>query len=190
MSGTELFPRELWLSYLGQMRISPVGVGLAIGALLITAAMIGRTRIGLSLKAIGKNSRAAYLFGLRPTRYMLLAMLLAGGLAGMAGAHQVTGVYHRLIPAISSNYGYLALLVVMLANYKVWALPAVAFFFAALNVGSIQLPMTLQLDSSLSGVIQGTTVLAVLAVQGVRLQRVRRRVLTASIVQTPLGGGG
>ena len=43
------------------------------------------------------------------------AWLFAGGLAGLAGNLQVTAVYHRLIPAISSNYGYLALLVVMLA---------------------------------------------------------------------------
>ena len=34
----------------------------------------------------------------------------------MAGAVQVAGVYHRLIPAISSNYGYLALLVAMLSG--------------------------------------------------------------------------
>jgi simple sugar transport system permease protein len=40
----------------------------------------------------------------------------------------------------------------------------VAFFFACLNVGSIQLPMVLQVDSSLSGVIQGALVLATLGV--------------------------
>jgi ABC-type uncharacterized transport system permease subunit len=51
---------------------------------------------------------------------------LAGGCAGIAGAFQVTGVYHLLIPAISSNYGYLALLVVMLANYRIWGAPASA----------------------------------------------------------------
>jgi general nucleoside transport system permease protein len=44
----------------------------------------------------------------------------------------------------------------------------VAFFFACLNVGSIQLPMVLQVDSSLSGVIQGALVLATLAVQAWR----------------------
>jgi len=51
----------------------------------------------------------------------------------------------------------------MLANYNVWVTPVIAFFFACLNVGSIQLPMILHLDSSLSGVIQGALVLAALA---------------------------
>jgi simple sugar transport system permease protein len=83
----------------------------------------------------------------------------------------VTAVYHRLIPAISSNYGYLALLVVMLANFNVWLVAPVALFFACLNVGSIQLPMMLQLDSSLGGVIQGALVLATLGMHGWRQVR-------------------
>jgi simple sugar transport system permease protein len=86
----------------------------------------------------------------------------------------VTAVYHRLIPSISSGYGYLGLLVAMLINYQAaWAAP-VALFFAALNIGSIQLPIVLKLDSSLSGVLQGMLVLFVLMVEGVRQRLVRR----------------
>jgi ABC-type uncharacterized transport system permease subunit len=164
MSGTETFPQEMWLPYITSLRLSPTGLALALIALILTAAMLRYTKVGLYLKAIGNNPNSAYLFGLKPGRYMLIAMIFAGGFAGLAGSMQVTGVYHRLIPAISSNYGYLALLVVMLANFNVWIAPLVAFFFACLNVGSIQLPMMLQLDSSLSGVIQGTLVLTTLAV--------------------------
>lgn len=171
MSGTELFPRALWLPTIPGLRMSPVGLVLVLAAIGLTALALRYTRIGLNLRAIGGNPQAAYLFGLKPGRYMLLGMMLAGGFAGMAGGIQVSGVYHRLIPAISSNYGYLGLLVVMLANYNVWLVPAVAFFFACLNVGSIQLPMVLQLDSSLSGVIQGSLVLATLAVHGWRMSR-------------------
>ena len=99
---------------------------------------------------------------------MILAMIFTGSFAGLAGSLQVSGVYHRLLPAISSNYGYLALLVVMLSDYKIRLVPLVAFFFACLNVGSIQLPMVLQVDSSLSGVIQGALVLATLGVHAWR----------------------
>jgi ABC-type uncharacterized transport system permease subunit len=175
MSGTELFPQKLWLSYASTLRLSPAGLGFVLLAVILTALLLRYSRIGLNLKAIGNNSIAAYLFGLKPDRYMLIAMLFAGGLAGLAGNVQVTGVYHRLLPAISSNYGYLALLVVMLANYNIWAAPAVAFFFACLNTGSIQLPMMLELDSSLSGVIQGSLVLAALAVHAWRRRRKERK---------------
>jgi simple sugar transport system permease protein len=171
MSGTETFPVELWLPYLKSIRLSPVALSIVIISIAVTGLMLRYTRVGLNLKAIGGNQSAAVLFGLNPGRYMLLAMIFAGGLAGLAGGLQVSGIYHRLIPAISSNYGYLALLVVMLSNYNIYLLPLVAFFFACLNVGSIQLPMVLQVDSSLSGVIQGAFVLAFLGVHAWRTQR-------------------
>jgi len=171
MSGTEVFPQELWLPFVSVLRISPVGLALALIALIITALLLRYTHMGLNLKAIGNNRDAAYLLGLNSDRYMIIAMIFAGGFAGLVGSLQVAGVYHRLLPAISSNYGYLALLVVMLANYNVWLTPVVAFFFACLNVGSIQLPMMLELDSSLSGVIQGSLVLATLAVYSWRIYK-------------------
>ena len=164
MNGTETFPVSLWMPLLEAQRLSPVALVTVMVALVISGMLLRYTRVGLNLKAIGGNPNAAYLFGLKPGRFMLLAMIFAGGFAGLAGSLQVSGVYHRLIPAISSNYGYLALLVVMLSNYNIWLVPPVAFFFACLNVGSIQLPMVLQLDSSLSGVIQGALVLATLGV--------------------------
>lgn len=171
MSGTELFPPALWLPRIETLRLSPVGLILTCAVLMGGVWVLSRTRLGLALKGIGGNPRAAYLHGLKPNLYIITAMGIAGGCAGLAGAFQVTGVYHRLIPAISSNYGYLALLVVMLANYRIWAAPAIAFFFVCLNVGSIQLPMMLQLDSSLSGIIQGSLVLGALLLYGWRRQR-------------------
>jgi ABC-type uncharacterized transport system permease subunit len=168
MSGTEIFPANLWLPHLTSIRLSPLALSIVILALILIGLLMRYTRIGLNLRAIGNNPKAAFIFGLKPDRYMILAMIFAGGFAGLAGSLQVSGVYHRLLPAISSNYGYLALLVVMLANYKIRLVPLVAFFFACLNVGSIQLPMVLQVDSSLSGVIQGALVLATLGVHAWR----------------------
>jgi simple sugar transport system permease protein len=168
MSGTETFPTGLWVNAPALLRIPPVALALVVGALVATGLMLRYTRIGLDLKAVGRNPSAAFLYGLKPSRLMVLAMLFAGGFAGLAGNLQVTAVYHRLIPAISSNYGYLALLVVMLANYNIWLVAPVAFFFACLNVGSIQLPMMLHLDSALGGIIQGALVLATLGVHGLR----------------------
>jgi simple sugar transport system permease protein len=175
MSGTELFPESLWLPTFLSGRLSPVGLAVTVLALVVAAWVLNRTRLGLALKGIGSNARAAYLHGLNPNTYFILAMGMAGGCAGLAGAFQVTGVYHRLIPVISSNYGYLALLVVMLANYRVWGSPWIAFFFACLNVGSIQLPIVLKLDSSLSGIIQGALVLTTLLVYGLRSADAKRK---------------
>lgn len=168
MSGTEIIPHGFWLSLIDKTSIPPIGLFLTLLSLVLTYFLLRFTKLGLGLKAIGLNPQASLLFGLKPMKYMLVAMLFGGGLAGLAGCVQVTGVYHRLIPSISSNYGYLALLVVMLSNYDIRITPFVSFFFACLNVGSIQLPMMLQLDSSLSGVIQGSLVLTFLALHAAR----------------------
>lgn len=171
MSGTETFPEAYWFPTAGGWAVSPYAAAAAGVILAVVAWTLRATRLGLALKAVGRNEQAAYLLGLSPPRWMLLAMMLAGGLAGLAGAYQVLAVYHRLIPNISSQYGYLALLVVMLADFRWQGIPFIAFFFAALNVGSIQLPMMLRMDSSLAGVIQGSLVLAALAVQGMGRRR-------------------
>ncbi len=168
MSGTETLPSTLWLQVPQVLRISPSALLLVLAALAATGLVLRYARIGLELKAVGSNPVAAFLFGLSPPRLMVVAMLFAGGFAGVAGYLQVTALYHRLIPSISSNYGYLALLVVMLSGYRVALIAPVALFFACLNVGSIQLPMALRLDSSLGGVIQGALVLATLGIQAWR----------------------
>ena len=171
MSGTEPFSESLWLPVAEGFRVAPAAIAVAVVAVAATAFVLRATRLGLVFKAVGRNPRAAGLFGIAPGRNILLALLIGGGLAGLAGTLQVGAVYHRLIPSISSNYGYLALLVVMLSGYRAAAAPFVAFFFAALNVGSIQLPLVMKLDSSLAGVMQGALVLAALAVSGFRARR-------------------
>lgn len=178
MSGTVPFDESLWLPALPGSRLSLYGLGLAIVAIVVVYFLLQGTYFGLRLKAVGKNPRAAYLLGIPTWQYMMISFAICGVFAGMAGAMQVTSVYHRLIPSISSGYGFLGLLVAMLINYQpLWAAP-VALFFAALNIGSIQLPVVLKLDSTLSGVLQGTLVLFVLMADGVRqkiLQRANAR---------------
>ena len=168
MSGTEPFDARLWLPQIPHSRLSVWALGLGMLSIILVYVLLRSTSIGLKMKAVGKNIRAAFILGIPSTRFLLSAFILCGCLGGLAGGLQVTAVYHRLIPSISSGYGYLGLLVAMLVNYRAaWAAP-VALLFAALNIGGIELPIVLQLDSSLSGVVQGVLVLAVVMVQGVR----------------------
>jgi simple sugar transport system permease protein len=171
MSGTVPFDRALWLPTLNeQSRLAPVAAGLAIAAIVVVFLLIQGSYFGLRLKAVGKNPKAAFLLGIPTWQYTMASFAICGALAGIAGAVQVTAVYHRLIPSISSGYGYLGLMVSMLVNYSAALAAPVALFFAALNVGSIQLPITLKLDSSLAGVLQGTLVLFVILGEGLRVR--------------------
>lgn len=174
MSGTERLPREFMLPELEQFRVSAWAIILALLGIVLIYFLLRGTKLGLKLKAVGHNARASYVLGIPTPRYTLLAFLICGALAGLVGSLQVTTEYNRLIPSISSGYGFLGLLIAMLINYNViWIIP-VAVFYAALIVGSIQLPIRLQIDSSLAGVLQGALVLAVLIMDGVRKRLAER----------------
>ncbi len=118
MSGTEPFPPELWLPTAGDLRLSFWSLGLGVIGIVVIFIILNGTYFGLRLKAVGKNGRAAFLMGIPTSKYMMSAFLICGLFAGLAGAVQVTAVYHRLIPSISSGYGFLGLMVAMLVNYS------------------------------------------------------------------------
>ena len=110
MSGTEPFDMSIWLPTLTGYRLSIWSLLLAVLSVLIVYFILKHTVVGLRLKAVGKNYKAAIQMGISPSKYMLLSFVLCGVFAGLTGAVQVLGVYHRLIPSISSGYGFLGLL--------------------------------------------------------------------------------
>ncbi len=175
MSGTEPFGRPLWLPTVPGTELSLWSLALSLLAVGAVYLILRGTHFGLRLKSVGKNMKAAFLMGVPTWQYSMFAFLLCGALAGMAGAIQVAGVYHRLLPNISNGYGFLGLLVAMLINYQaIWAAP-VAFFFAALNVGGIQLQLIYKLDSSFSGVLQSLLVLLVVLGEGARQRFMKKK---------------
>jgi len=168
MSGTDPFPREAWMPTVGDTRAAWVPTICALLAIVLVYVLLRHTGWGLRLKAIGLNSQAAYRLGIDTRRNIMLAFVVCGALAGLAGSFQTTAVYHRLIPSISSGYGYTAQLVVMLSGLQPQWVPAIVLFFAAVDVGSPRLELRLALDSSLGGVLQSGMVLAFLIARGLR----------------------
>jgi simple sugar transport system permease protein len=179
--GTDLFDEKSWLPTLvrldigtfGSVRIS-LAVVLAVAAVVSVYYLLRGTRYGLRVKAVGQSQASAFLMGVPTARYMLSAFLICGALAGLAGTMQATDFQHKLVPGISGNYGFLAVLVVLLAGFRaVWIGP-ISLFFAAVLVGSTQLSLRLSIDSSLAGVIQGVLVLSILLTGGWQARRLRR----------------
>lgn len=168
MSGTEPFPDVYKLPTFQGFRFSWYSIALTLIGLVVIYLLLQGTHLGLRLKAVGKGIKSAFRLGIPTWQHMMLSFVICGLFAGLAGALQVVAVYNRLIPAISSGYGFLGLMVAMLINYQaIWVAP-IALFFAALNIGGIQLPIVMKLDSSLTGVVQGSLVLFILLMQGVK----------------------
>jgi simple sugar transport system permease protein len=100
--------------------------------------------------------------GIPTDRYLLGAFSIGGGLAGIAGAVQTTAFHHKLVPAISGGYGFLAILVVLLAGFSARWIALIALFFIMIATGSTHLELRLGLDSAFGDVLQGQVVLFVL----------------------------
>lgn len=175
-SGTDIFREEVWLPttsiFGGDLPL--LAVLLALAATVLVYYLLRGTRFGLRLKAVGKSPRSAFFLGIPNDRYIIGAFLLGGALAGIGGTVQATGFHHKLVPAISGGYGFLGILVVLLAGFSARWIAPIALFFIALSVGSTALELRLGLDSAFGGVIQGVIVLFVMFGTGFALMRRNR----------------
>lgn len=160
--GTQPFQDAALLPRFADSRFSPLSLILVILAFIFIVLTLRGTFWGLKLKALGRNQRSAFLLGVSSEREMILAMMFCGALAGLGGAVRVLSWFDSLRQSISGGIGYLSLLVVMLASYRVFWVPFIAFFFSAVLNGSITLQLKTQLHSSIGGILTGVMVLFVL----------------------------
>jgi simple sugar transport system permease protein len=160
--GTDPFPERAWLPVVGSSAWSPVAIALAVAAVVAVWLALRGTRFGLRLKAVGQGPDSARMLGIPNRGYLYAAFLLGGALAGLAGSIQAIGFQHKLVPGISGGRGYLAILVALLAAFQAKWIAPIALFFAAVSVGQSQLPLVMQLDSSVGGILRSVLVLFVL----------------------------
>lgn len=160
--GTQPFAEIALLPRFADSRFSPLSMVLTISAIVLIFITLRGTFWGVKLKALGKNPFSAFLLGVASERETILAMMLCGALAGLGGAVRVLSWFDSLRQSISGGIGFLALLVVMLANYRLVWVPFISFFFSAVLNGSITLQLRTQLHSSLGGILTGVLVLFVL----------------------------
>lgn len=166
---TAPFPQASLLPSIStEFPVSLLALTLVFVAIIFVIIALRGSRWGLNLKATGKNSRSALLLGVPVVQSALSAFVVCGALAGLAGSYRVLFVYSSLRPFSSGGIGFLALLVVLVASTRALWTPFIAFAFAVILAGSTRLRVTLQLDQSLAGVLQGMVVLFVLLTNGLR----------------------
>jgi simple sugar transport system permease protein len=145
-----------------------LGLALALAAALLCYLVLGRTRWGYNMRAVGGNAEAARRQGIPVARYLAAAMLVGGGLAGLAGMSEVAGIQHHLRPGISSEFGYLGFLASWLAGHNPLALLATGFLLAVIFVGGDVLQITANLPSAAMFILIGLVLFLVLGLKQVR----------------------
>jgi simple sugar transport system permease protein len=176
-SGTDLFRDEASMPTVAALGTDwpLIPILLALLAVVGVYLLMRGTLFGLRLKAVGQNPASAFFLGIPTNRYLLSAFLIGGALAGIAGTVQVTAFHHKLVPAISGGYGFLGILVVLLAGFNAKWIAPIALLFTMIATGSTQLDLRLGLDSAIGEVIQGQIVLFVLLGGGIAVWLRHRR---------------
>lgn len=168
---TAKFPEFAMLPVLPGTRIH-LGVLLGLAVAVILYFVLMRTRWGYEVRVTGESQNAARYAGMNTTRNIILVLMLSGGLAGLAGTVEVTGVLGRLQQGISPGYGYTAILVAVLAKLNPFSVVLVAFLFGGLLVGGYT-AQTIGVSMAIVYMLQGAIIFFVLAGEAIAKYRVR-----------------
>jgi ABC-type uncharacterized transport system permease subunit len=147
---------------LGGTRLN-IGLLLALLAVVFVWWLLSRSTLGFELRAVGANPDAARTAGMSVGRAYFLAMLIAGGLAGLAGTQQVLGTNLPLTDGIAASIGFDAITVALLGRGTPLGTLFAALLFGALNAGDSQMQAATDTPLTLVTVLQATIVLFVAA---------------------------
>ena len=120
--------------------------------------LLNRTRKGYEIRLIGDNPRAARYAGIDIGRNIILVMLISGGLAGLAGAAEISGVVHRLQDNFSPGYGFTGIIVAFLARFNPIGVVVAAIAFGALILAGREIQ-----PAGIPAMIQGIILFCVIA---------------------------
>lgn len=150
-----------------------VNLGIVVAAIvaILCWVVMSRMRLGFSIRAVGLGDTAAELAGFNRSRTTLATFAIAGSSAGLAGALLVLGANGQLADGISSSYGFLGIVVALVAGLRIAWLPLSALLFAALTVGSNSLQIGAGLPFSLGIVVIGVLVMTLLATRVITLRK-------------------
>jgi simple sugar transport system permease protein len=140
-------------------------------ALLVAVAIyfyVDKSTAGYELVATGANPRAARVYGISVRWLFLFSLLLGGAIAGLSGAIEVSGVHHRLIEGLQSNFLLLGIIIGLIAKGNHLAVPFVAFFIAVLEVGANAMQRTLTIPGEMVFIVEALILIFVLLSDRVR----------------------
>lgn len=154
---TDMFPLPARIPVIGQSHVHWPTLVLGIVFALIAYIVVNRTRSGFEIRVVGENPHAARFAGISELKTVVIAMLISGGLAGIAGVGEVAGVHYQLLDPmqISMGYGYTAIIVAWLARKNPLAVIVTSFFFGVLMAGGDVIKVNLGLPFQLINVFNG-----------------------------------
>jgi general nucleoside transport system permease protein len=157
-----------------------LGALIAVALAIAVYFLLWRTTVGYRIRAVGQNPHAARYAGIKVQRYVVLALLLSGAFAGLAGTNNVYGVNYRMITdgsasGFTGGAGFNGIVVALFGQlHPLWSIPA-SVLFGGLLVGANSMQRAVQVPSAFVTVLNGLVVIFVVSSDIWRRKRQKRR---------------
>ncbi len=137
--------------------------------------MLEKSLLGFQFRVLGQATRAARFAGFNENRLVSVAMLISGGLAGLAGILEATGTLGQLTTTLSPGYGFTAIIVAFLGRLNpLGAIPA-GLLLALTYLGGDAAQINLGLPNAVTGIFQGILLFYLLGCDFLLLHRISWR---------------
>lgn len=151
------------------------GVALALLVALLMWWIIFKTTLGFATRTVGANNKAARYAGINVNWITILTMMIAGGLAGLAGAIETLGLNHRFAPEFTGGVGFDGITVALLGQTNPLGVVLSAFLLGALDAGGARMQFDSGVAADIIQVIQALVLAFVAAPMIIRqLYRLRK----------------
>ena len=146
----------------GNLRLH-AGLFIMLAAVAVIYWLLFRSKLGFAFRISGENPGAARYAGIRAGLTVVLAMAIAGALAGLAGATQVSGVLGRATPGFTAGIGFDAIAVALLGRSHPVGILLAGLLFGALEAGGRQMQVDAGVSIDMIGIIQALIIIFVAA---------------------------
>ena len=166
---SEMFPLHATIPLLSEWIPALASTRLHIGILLLLIAIpvmwifAKRSFVGFQMAVAGLAPKAAHYAGFKTKRLIWLALLISGGLAGLAGALEVAGPVGQLQESWRPGYGFTAIIVAFLGRLHPVGVLVGALIMALLTLGGEALQISMSLPQSVSMLFQGLLLMFLLS---------------------------
>lgn len=167
-----------------------VHLGCLLAPLLALALwqVMGRSVLGFQLKVVGQAPRAARFAGFSNARLTWIALLVSGGLSGLAGIIEVTGPISQLTTGITPGYGFTAVIVAFLGRLHPVGVIFAGLLLALSYLGGDAAQINLGLPNAITGIFQGVLLFYLLGADILilyRFKRLKPRAVAATLITEP-----
>ena len=159
---------------LGDLKLTlPLGILLAVTAVFVMRFILDRTVSGFEMKAVGLNRQCAAYAGVRVGKNIVLAMVLSGMLAGMAGVCYYEGHFNTIIPKDLPSLGYDSIAVALLGNLSPIGAIFSSILVTILQKGSVYMSSSVGVPKEIASATIG--ILLLFSACGTYMRRVAGR---------------